>query len=360
LTVHFVTPYGRRAGSSRVRVFSWVDRMTSPVEVHSYLSHHNSDPRHLLRHPRAVRAAERHLRRLAASRPPSLVLHREASPVSRGGLERALLGGAGMAVYDLDDALYCDWGEGPRWRRLAPKAPKAVAAARRADRVLAGNDILADWASQHASDVVVIPSCVALEDYRAKRDYRVSDPPRLGWIGSADNEPLLSTIRPALEELHRRTGARLTLIGTARSSLGDLERLVDRTPWSERAQRDVLATMDVGLMPLRDDPYSRGKCGYKLLQYAAAGVPAVGSPVGTNATILSALGLPAATGQREWVDAVLAMLDSPTTTRAVLGRRVRDRVAREYSYDAWLGRWQEAVGLGRDSAAAAASMRRPE
>src|SRR5207249_2245520 len=107
---------------------------------------------------------------------------------------------------------------------------------------------------------------------------------------------------------------------------------------------EVLATLDVGLMPLADDPYSRGKCGYKLLQYAAAGVPAIGSPVGTNATILAALGLPAATTQREWVDAVLATLDAPAADRARLGRRVRDRVAESYSYDAWLGRWQQAVG----------------
>jgi glycosyltransferase involved in cell wall biosynthesis len=357
VTTHAVTPYSRQAGSSRVRVFSWVDRVSTPVQVHSYLSHHNADPLHLLVHPRAVHAAERDLRRLSRRRPGWLLLHREASPLSRGGLETALLSGADAGIYDFDDALYCDSGEGGPWRRLAPKAPKALAAVQRADRVVAGNHVLADWASRYARDVVVIPSCVALEDYRPKADYHLSDPPRLGWIGSAGNEAVLSAIGPAIEELHRRTGARLTLIGTTRRSLGALERLVDRVRWSQQTQRDLLATIDVGLMPLRDDPYSRGKCGYKLLQYAAAGVPAVGSPVGTNASILSTLGLPAATGPREWVDAALAVLDGATSARARLGQRARDRVAEHYSYDAWLARWQQAVGLDPVRTSAGAALR---
>jgi glycosyltransferase involved in cell wall biosynthesis len=342
---HAVTPYGRTAGSSRVRVFSWLDRVSTPVRVHSYLAHHNADPGHLLRHPRAVWAAERDLRRLADSRPATVLLHREASPLSRDGLETALLTAAGWSVYDVDDALHTDTGEGPPWRRLAPKAAKALAAARHADRVVAGNEILADWASGHARDVVVIPSCVDPADYRPKQDHRVSDPPVLGWIGSPDNEALLATIGPALRELHRRTGARVRLVGTDRPSLGQLETIIDRTPWSPRSQRELLATMDVGLMPLHDDPYSRGKCGYKLLQYAAAEVPAVASPVGTNRSILAALGLPAATSREEWIGAVLGLLEASTESRAALGRQVRAEVTRRYSYAAWQQRWVDAVGL---------------
>ena len=112
--------------------------------------------------------------------------------------------------------------------------------------------------------------------------------------GPPDNEPVLLTIARDLLELNRRCGARLTLIGTTCPSLGALERIIDRYAWSEQVQHDALATADVGLMPLHDDPYSRGKCGYKLLQYAAAGLPAVASPVGTNASILAALQLPGA------------------------------------------------------------------
>jgi glycosyltransferase involved in cell wall biosynthesis len=348
---HLVTPYGRSAGSSRVRAFSWVDRTRLHIQTHSYLSGHNADPRQLMTGPRRVLQAELELRMLARSRPQWLLLHREASPLSRGGLETDLLASADLAIYDFDDALYCDWGAGPRWRRLAPKAPKALAAARRADRVIAGNEVLADWASQIARDVVVVPSCVAVEQYRQKTNYRLSDPPRLVWIGSADNEPVLTTITGELSELNRRCGARLTLIGTTRASLGVLEAMIDRHAWSEQMQHEALATADVGLMPLSDDPYSRGKCGYKLLQYAAAGLPAVASPIGTNASILAALGLPAARSARDWVDAVLAILELSDGERALLGRRARERVTAQYSYDAWMSRWQEAVGLSEGSSA---------
>jgi glycosyltransferase involved in cell wall biosynthesis len=346
---HVVTPYGRGAGSSRVRVFSWMEHTQLSIHVHSYLSHHNADPRQLLKQPRRVLNAERDLRALVARRPEWLLLHREASPLSRGGLETSLLRASDVAIFDFDDALYEDRGQGAPWRRLAPKAPKVLAAAAEADRVIAGNEILADWASEVARDVVVVPSCVAVKQYRQKIAYDVSDPPRLVWIGSADNEPVLLTVARDLLELNRRCGARLTLIGSTRQSLGALERIIDRYAWSEQVQHEGLATADVGLMPLHDDPYSRGKCGYKLLQYAAVGLPAVASPVGTNASILAALQLPEAGSGCSWLDAVLAILELSANDRAVLGRRARERVIEQYSYDAWTGRWREAVGLSEDS-----------
>ena len=211
---HAVTPYGRGAGSSRVRVFSWIDRMQLCIQAHSYVSHHNADPRQLLSQPLRVLKAEADLQSLVACRPEWLLLHREASPLSRGRLETTLLAAADLAIYDFDDALYCDRGEGPAWRRLAPKAPKALAAARQADRVVAGNEILADWASNLARDVVVVPSCVAVEDYRQKTDYRLSDPPRLVWIGSAGNEPVLSTIATTAVGVEPSLRVTLDLIGT--------------------------------------------------------------------------------------------------------------------------------------------------
>ena len=128
--------------------------------------------------------------------------------------------------------------------------------------------------------------------------------------------------------------------------------MIDRHVWSEETQHAALATADIGLMPLQDDPYSRGKCGYKLLQYAAAGLPAVASPVGTNATILTTLGLPDTDSTGGWVEAVSGILELSEDDRATLGRRARERVLERYSYDAWAGRWQEAVGLSQGSHAA--------
>ncbi|HEX2112327.1 MAG TPA: glycosyltransferase [Gaiellaceae bacterium] len=348
--IHAVTPYGREGPSSRVRVFEWLDRTSAPFVLSSYISHRNSRPSYIARHPFAVLAAERRLNRMAAQRPRRLLLHREASPLSRGDLERRLLDSSEFAVYDFDDALQWDWGAGGRLRRLAPKAPKAVIAAQRAHRVIAGNPVLAEWASQHNADVVVIPSCVSPKAYREKTNYEVRDPPRLGWIGSPDNEVYLRLVGPALREIHRRTGARLTLIGTTRLNLGDLERFTDRVPWSEANQHELLADLDVGIAPVPDEPYTRGKSGYKLLQYAAAGTPVVASPIGVNRDILSQLRMPAPGDQREWADAILDLLTMSVAARARLGRRARAVTQRLYSYDAWHAKWEEAVGIA-DSAA---------
>ena len=342
--IHVVTPYGRSGPSSRVRVFEWLDRVSEPCLLSTYISHANSKPSSLLRRPLSVLAAERQLRGMAKG-PARLLLHREASPLSRGNLERRLLANSQFGVYDFDDALQWDWGAGAAYRRVAPKALKALTAVQHADRVIAGNTILADWASDYNGDVIVIPSCVSPESYHQKTDYQVSDPPRLGWIGSVDNEANLCLIRSALGEIHRRTGARLTLIGTTRPTLGDLERLIDRVPWSEAIQHSSLAELDLGIMPLRDDPQTRGKCGYKLLQYAAAGTPSIGSPVGTNEEILSRLGMPAARSQDEWVDAVLDLLERSSEDRDALGRHAREATSRHYSFDAWLPRWRSAVGI---------------
>jgi len=340
-----VTPYGRDGPSSRVRVYEWLDRAGAPAVVSGYGGRRNASVRQLAGHPVAVVAAERRLRRIARDRPQRLLLHREASPLSRGELERRLLTGASFSVYDFDDALQWDWGEGGRLRRLAPKAPKALLAVRLADRVIAGSPVLADWASEHNEDVVLIPSCVAAEAYRAKASYELGDPPRLGWIGSAGNETYLELVAPSLLELHRRSGARLTLIATTRRTLGRLEGMIDRVAWSQAVQHDELAQLDVGIAPLPDEPYSRGKCGYKLLQYAAAGTPLVASPVGVNREILTRLGMPAARDAGEWIDAILELLTCSAEARASLGRSARDVIRSHYSYDAWLPTWKRALGI---------------
>ena len=343
--IHVVTPYGREGPSSRVRVFEWLDRVDTPHVLSNYIAHRNASPSELARHPVAMLKAERLLRRMVDERPERLLLHREASPLSRGDLERRLLSASAFSVYDFDDALQWDQGSGGRLRRIAPKAPKALVSARTADRVVAGNPVLAEWAAEHARDVVVIPSCVAPDRYRRKSDYEVGDPPRLGWIGSANNEVYLELIAAALREVHRRTGARLTLIGTTRPTLGALEDIIDRVAWSEAIQYSILAELDIGLAPVPDRPYTRGKSGYKLLQYAAAGTPVIASPVGVNREILSRFRMPAPERPEDWGDAILELLTQPADARAKLSRRAREVTEQHYSFDAWLPRWRAAVGV---------------
>lgn len=313
--------------------------------THTYLDQSTAGWRTLLRHPPSSVAAERQVRRLHLGLAPHRVLiHREVSPLSGGSLERRLAAAASFCVYDFDDAMQWDWGERGQLRSLIPKAHKTIAMTHQADRVIAGSVELLEWASAWAREVVYIPSCIDPGSYPSKSSYGLSDPPRLGWIGSPATEHYLRLVTPALLEIHRRTGARLTVVSAGHRSLGPLDAMTDRVVWSEEAVQSLLPTWDAGIMPLLDGVYERGKCGYKLLQYGAAALPAIGSGVGVNQQLLALMGGQAPTSVADWTDAVMAVLDAPEDTRRTTGVQSKESVTRHYSYAAWKDAWRNAVG----------------
>src|SRR5436305_3743919 len=127
-------------------------------------------------------------------------------------------------------------------------------------------------------------------------------------MGSPSTEPYLRLVEAPLLALHRACGARLTVVSAGSAPLGPLESMADRVRWSRDGYGTVLAGADVGIGPLADTPYARGKCAYKLLQYAAAGLPLVASPVGANDAALRVLGgVPAPDGDA-WYDALTHLL----------------------------------------------------
>lgn len=341
LGIHFVSPYGRDGASSRVRMYEWLERLSLKAEVHTFVGREAAGARQILSDPLRAVHSIRTLRRLALRGSSTIFIHREASPLTDGRLEKRLLTNARFGVYDFDDALYCSFGSGLRvWR---PKAPKVIQALLHADRVIAGNATLADFASQFATDVRVIPSCVEVANYTPKRLFDLHDPPRLGWLGSPSGERYLRVIEPALYDLHGSLGVRLLIMGSMKKTLGALESVIDRVPWSEIAAYQFGALCDVGIMPLLDEPYERGKCGYKLLQYGAMGLPFVGSPVGVNSEILAGASMFAPETPDEWQDALLATLTMSKTARGLLGLQGRTMVENLYSYDSWQREWCRTV-----------------
>jgi glycosyltransferase involved in cell wall biosynthesis len=121
--------------------------------------------------------------------------------------------------------------------------------------------------------------------------------------------------------------------------------MTDRVTWAGPATDALLAEADCGLMPLPDDTWTRGKCAYKLLQYAAAGLPVIGSPVGVNARVLDELAGSAATDSDSWVEAVVELLRAPETERRARGLAARRGVEEHYSYTAWRRSFLEALHL---------------
>jgi glycosyltransferase involved in cell wall biosynthesis len=167
--------------------------------------------------------------------------------------------------------------------------------------------------------------------------------PVIGWLGSPATERYLLGVADALLAAHERTGAVLRVVSAGDASLGPLDRIVERVAWRSDSWRESLATFDVGIGPLPDDPFTRGKCAYKLLQYAAAGVPVVGSPVGANAAAVERLGGVAATTVAQWTDALVDVLTGTATDRAGMASRGLAGVREHYSFAAWAPVWSRAV-----------------
>jgi glycosyltransferase involved in cell wall biosynthesis len=340
--LHTVTAYGPGAGSARVRVFDWLDWLElEPAAKETYLSGSDNSMSTLAKRLPAVAAAELRLRalprRLSAA---TVLLSRQASPFSRGGVEERILRAAHHGVYDFDDALMIAptsaatalWPKTRIWRR-------AVSAA---DTVIAGNSFLADAAATYSRNVTVIPSCVDPGQYHQKRDYELSPVPRALWLGSPSTERYLDLIADALLQLNDATGLRLTVISAGAARLGALDPIVDRVNWDPEFARHLPAS-DFGIMPLADTDWERGKCAYKLLQYGAAGLPLVGSPVGANGPVLAGADGLAPTTPDEWVDAISALLQESAERRRQRGTAALTHISEQYSFAAWQEAWVESV-----------------
>ncbi|MFC7360050.1 glycosyltransferase [Nocardioides astragali] len=334
--------YGPTAPSTRVRAYEWLDHLALHAARFEYAALGDHSPRTVLQHLPAVARAERRVRALSGSSlGGTVLLSREASPWSTGGVESRLLRDASRGVYDLDDALFEDRAG---WRRVLGKRRKVEMAAASADVVIAGNALLADFAGRHGRDVRLIPTCVQPGQYTPKTSYDLTGPPTLVWLGSRSTEAYLTGIAPALREVHQRTGARVLVVSAAsETDIPGLEGLMDRETWTPQTYAAHLASADVALAPLRNDPFARGKCAYKLLQYAATGLPMVGSPVGANQLALERFSGWSATTHDDWVDALGEAIGSSSEVRAARGRQGVSAVQAHYSFDAWADEWRAAV-----------------
>lgn len=336
-TLVTVAAYGKKAGSARVRIHDWVEHLGLDVTHHTYLDSARLGVSTVFRHPYATTRAEASLRTLSKNiSNDTLLLSRRASPMSSGDLEASLLRRARRGIYDFDDALFTST------RFPFPAASVWKRSVEAADLVICGNSVLADHARAHTDRIIQIPSCIHPEQYSVKESYEVASPTAV-WIGTPGTEKYLATISEALLEAHSRIGLRLRVISAGFGDLGPLSAIVDRVPWTPTTFPAQLSSADVGIMPLTDDEWSRGKCAYKLLQYGATGLPMIGSPVGVNADVLSGSHGWAPCNEEEWLHALIACLTAQPNERRARGRQGMETVRKEYSFDAWRSIWLRAV-----------------
>lgn len=234
-------------------------------------------------------------------------------------------------VYDFDDAMpYRDPFRGEP--ESTARANRFLRTCAGADAVVAGSEELAVMARACSPRALfTAPTPVDPARYGPAPGERApGEPVRFGWIGSRATLPYLERIAaPLARACAALPGARLLVVADAAPSLPGVA--TDLVPWSEEGEADALRSMDAGLMPLTDDPWSRGKCAFKLLQYGATGIPSVASPVGANLSVVEdrRTGLLAGT-DAAW-EAALVELGRDPALRSRLGAAARRQVEARWS-----------------------------
>lgn len=276
-------------------------------------------PSHLLRLPWFAAALVERLTFLYRSRGYDAVILQREMISTLPTLERLL---PNPWVLDVDDAIYL---------HRNGKAAEYIASS--CALVVCGNDSLAEKFSQWNSNVVVIPTGVDTEQLQPIVNRNTSEKPIIGWIGTEGNYRYLEFIEPALTKvLASFPNVRLQIISNKFPAfLEHLGEQLDFRLWRPGIENDLLPKFSIGIMPLEDSEWARGKCAFKMLQYMAAGIPVVVSPVGMNKIILETAQVGyAARSTHDWVDALIYLLDN-LDFASVLGSNGRKLVEKDYS-----------------------------
>lgn len=265
-------------------------------------------------------------------------LHCEAFPWMPSFFERAVRWCGKPVIFDYDDAIFHNYDahRNPFVRRLLGNRLRATIGG--AQVVFAGNQYLADYAGSFCNRVEIVPTVLDVSLYTpsvAAREGRAGL--SVGWLGTPTTwaeymHDLLPVICPVIEG----QGATLEAMGAGRHAQSSASMRISE--WSEEQEIPFLQNLSIGIMPLHDTPFARGKCGFKLIQYMACGLPVIASPVGVNSDIVEhgVNGFLAST-EREWAAALETLLGDPEL-RARMGAAGRKKVVEHYSSEVWAPR----------------------
>lgn len=262
---------------------------------------------------------------LGLSRWDAVIVQYELFPFLPGLVEAAAMRRSPPIVFDMDDAIHHRYDR----HRLAfvrtLLGRKLEPVLRRASVALCGNAYLAAYAARFCRRAEIVPTVVDTADYLPAG----CSPRTVGWIGSPSTWEYVKPWIPLLQEVSREHGHRALVVGAGPQPAPPEH--IDFLPWSEADEVALVQRMGIGIMPLPDTPWARGKCGYKLIQYMACGLPVVASPVGVNSEIVEhgvngfLAGTPA-----EWRAALTALLRDEALRRR-MGAAGRRKVEAEYS-----------------------------
>jgi len=257
-------------------------------------------------------------------------LLREAALLGPPLFERLIAQSGVPMIFDFDDAIFVSYRSPSNgYLSYLKFASKTKTICRIASHVMVGNPYLADYARQVNDHVTVVPTTIDTEKYRVPQRKQKNGPVVIGWTGSYSTVQHLDTMRGALKKLAEKESFRLRVIGTPAYECDPVD--VEAMPWRAETELEDLSEIDIGMMPLPDDRWSKGKCGLKALQFMALGIPTICSPVGVNTDIIKddQNGYIAGT-EDEWVEKLTRLLRS-AELRQRLGHAGRVTVEEQYS-----------------------------
>ncbi|WP_366657479.1 glycosyltransferase family 4 protein [Fodinicurvata sp. EGI_FJ10296] len=335
--------YGRQGASSRLRTMQYEPYLAAAGLEATYAPFFNDEYLANLYSKRGQRLAftryfqNRRNQLAAAPRPDIIWLEKEAFPWVPWVLEHRLLPRGVPIIADYDDAVFhrYDGHRNPIVRRIL--GSKIDDVMRSSALVTAGNEYLADRAhAAGAKRVELVPTVVDMKAYASVSEGMPgtvaggTSRPVIGWIGSPTTwTDYMVPLMPLLEGIAQAADADVHAVG---ADLGtSVPSRFQLFPWFEETEVDMIRQMTVGIMPLSDTPWSRGKCGYKLIQYMACGIPVVAAPVGVNSDIVrhGENGFLAST-EDDWRTALRTLLSDPVLCRH-MGQAGRHLVERKYT-----------------------------
>lgn len=260
-------------------------------------------------------------------------IHREAYPIGGACLEK-IVSAKKPVIYDFDDSIFLPtYSSANRVARLLKKPRKIADILKVSDAVIAGNSYLKEYAVQYNNNVTVMPTPIDTDKYSPLKDTALDNKKKvvIGWIGSYTNNPYLNIVKSVILELIKKYAnlIEIRLVG-CRDNFLDIPQVVYRS-WSLSKEVSDLQGFDIGIMPIYDDEWTRGKCAFKILQYMSVGVSVVASPVGLNKEIISDGSNGFLAGdEKEWFQRLCLLIDNPRL-RHRLALEARSTVEREFS-----------------------------
>lgn len=232
-------------------------------------------------------------------------------------------------VFDFDDAIFHMYDANAPWPVRALLEGKLDGLLKHVAAATVGNEYLREYAARFCDRTMVVPTVVDTDIY-IPANRRAGGPLVIGWIGSPSTWEDVRPLLPVLEELCGHRAVLFRVVGAGSGAERDRFEGMELVSWSEASEVAEVQAFDIGIMPVSDRPWSRGKSGYKLIQYMACGVPAVGSPIGVNRSMLSPDCGILARSNEEWAAALTRLLDDPNLRRrmAAAGRK---RAVEHYS-----------------------------